>query len=233
MSYLYLLRHGQAGTRDDYDKLSELGREQATLLGRHLADQGVQPVAILAGELRRQQETAQCVAEAFPGAKVETAPAWNEFDLDAVYTGIAPQLALEDEDFRRHWDELQATVSGGDMSIHRRWTKADTTVVRAWVLGLYQYQGESWTQFCARVQGGLRLLEAREDDKAILVSTSATPAAICIGRALELTPRHVMRLAGITLNASYSVVRQRGEDLALVTFNAIAHLSEPRLRTYR
>jgi len=42
-----------------------------------------------------------------------------------------------------------------------------------------------------------------------------------------------MRLAGITFNASYTVVRQRGDDLALVTFNSTAHLREARLRTHR
>ena len=41
MSVLYLIRHGQAGTREHYDTLSELGRAQARLLGEHLAAQGV------------------------------------------------------------------------------------------------------------------------------------------------------------------------------------------------
>ena len=33
MSLIYLIRHAQAGSRDNYDVLSELGHEQARLLG--------------------------------------------------------------------------------------------------------------------------------------------------------------------------------------------------------
>ncbi|MCC7157265.1 MAG: histidine phosphatase family protein [Bryobacterales bacterium] len=233
MSFVYLLRHGQAGTREDYDRLSDLGREQATLLGRSLAEDGFRPAAVYSGELRRQRETALWVAQAFGAMSVQTVPEWNEFDLDAVYAGIAPQLARHDPEFRKHWDELQAAISGGEGAIHRRWTKADTTVVRAWVQGLYDYDGESWAQFCARVDRGFRNLQRQDENSTVIVSTSATPAAICIGRALELPPRQVMRLAGGTFNASYSVIRQRGDDLALVTFNSTAHLREARLRTYR
>ena len=233
MSLVYFLRHGQAGTRDDYDRLSELGREQARLLGRHLASDGLRPVAFYTGELRRQRETASCVAEAFGSPEIQVVPDWNEFDLDAVYAGIAPQLARDEPEYRQHWEELQATLASADTGIHRRWTKADTGVVRAWVQGRYEHDGESWVQFCERVGRGFRKLDQLGPEDVVLVSTSATPAAISIGLALELAPRHVMRLAGITFNASYSVVRMRGDDLALVTFNATAHLPETRLRTYR
>ncbi len=65
MSVLYLIRHGQAGTRENYDSLSELGRRQARLLGEHL--RGIEFAAAYSGSLARQRATA---AEALPGADI-------------------------------------------------------------------------------------------------------------------------------------------------------------------
>ena len=63
---LYLVRHGQAGTRENYDSLSPLGRQQARLLGEHLRSQGITFEAIYSGALKRQRATAE---ETIPGAE--------------------------------------------------------------------------------------------------------------------------------------------------------------------
>ena len=65
MSSLYLVRHGQAGLRHNYDTLSDLGRRQAGLLGEYLVAQGVRFAAIYAGALVRQQQTAEQVRQAY------------------------------------------------------------------------------------------------------------------------------------------------------------------------
>ena len=62
MSNIYFIRHGQAGTRDLYDSLSELGRRQARLLGEHLVSQEIEFAAAYVGALARQQQTAAEVA---------------------------------------------------------------------------------------------------------------------------------------------------------------------------
>ena len=105
MSVLYLIRHGQAGLRHDYDTLSDLGRTQARLLGEHPAAQQVRLSAVYSGALKRQRETAREVLGAMEAAGIAAPPAqidehWNEFDLDAVYAAIAPRLAAEDAEFR-------------------------------------------------------------------------------------------------------------------------------------
>lgn len=66
MSVLYLVRHGQASFgSDDYDRLSDLGREQGRIAGRFLAAQGVEPVSIIHGEMLRQRQTAEGILEGF------------------------------------------------------------------------------------------------------------------------------------------------------------------------
>ena len=64
MSYIYLIRHGQAGSRDNYDVLSEPGQQQARSLGEHLLSQGVEFSTLIAGGMQRQLETARIAREA-------------------------------------------------------------------------------------------------------------------------------------------------------------------------
>ncbi len=64
------MRHGQAGTRDSYDSLSELGRRQARLLGEYFVSQGIEFTAAYVGAMSRQQQTAAEVVAAYADAGV-------------------------------------------------------------------------------------------------------------------------------------------------------------------
>jgi broad specificity phosphatase PhoE len=233
VSTLYLIRHGQAGLRDDYDRLSPLGQEQARRLAAWLLREGVAFDRIVSGGLRRQKETAAIVAEALAAGSVEEDPRWSEFDLDQVYAGIAPQIAAEDAGFRAQYEELLERMRSGEDGIHRRWTPADTMVVRAWIEGRYPFQGESWPAFLERVHAALADA-ARADARRTAVFTSATPVAISVASLFgSRAPMHIMRLAGAAVNTNFTVFDIRGGDLALGCFNAFPHLEEPRLRTFR
>ncbi len=60
MATIYLIRHGQASFgAEDYDKLSELGCRQATVVGEYFRDCGVHFDAVYSGDLSRQRETAR------------------------------------------------------------------------------------------------------------------------------------------------------------------------------
>jgi broad specificity phosphatase PhoE len=238
LSAVYLIRHGQAGLRHNYDTLSDLGRTQARLLGEYLAAQKIQFSAIYTGALARQQETAAEVRAALERAgrtqpAIATERGWDEFDLDAVFTGIAPALCGDDPEFKLHYEELSRQITDRDSAIHRTWTPADTAVVRAWVEGRYAFKGESWANFQERIGAAFESLAAHGSGDAVAVFTSATPMAIAVGKALGLTGRHVMRLAGVTYNAAFTTMRVRPNDLMLFGFNGIPHLAEPDLRTFR
>lgn len=238
MSTLYLIRHGQAGLRDDYDRLSPLGREQARRLAQWFLQEGIAFERLLAGGLRRQQETAAIVAEAMAASgsappEVETDPRWSEFDLDQVYAGIAPQIAAGDAAFRAQYEELLARVRSGEDGIHRQWTAADTAVVRAWIEGRYPFEGESWPAFLDRVHSAFADA-ARTSARRTAVFTSATPVAISVASLFgSRAPAHIMRLAGAAVNTNFTILDLRGGDAALACFNAFPHLHEPRLRTFR
>ena len=66
MSRVYLVRHGQAGTRKAYDALSELGRRQARLLGEYFVSEKIHFAGAYSGALLRQEETAAEVSAGEP-----------------------------------------------------------------------------------------------------------------------------------------------------------------------
>jgi len=245
LSTVYLVRHGQAGTRDAYDSLSELGQRQARLLGEHFISQGIRFASAYAGSLTRQQQTAGQIGAAYTGAgvgfpTVRVDSGWDEFDLGRVYREIAPLLAAEDPEFLHEYDEMREQVRASQGAhgarIHRRWMPCDTKVVEAWLSGRYPYSGETWDQFRERV-AACRLKMARQENDArqqnILVVTSATPLAIWTGLSLEISDERIMRLAGAVYNASYTILRLRKQQLRLFTFNAVPHLATPGLCTHR
>jgi broad specificity phosphatase PhoE len=235
---VYFIRHGQAGSRQDYDRLSDLGREQSRLLGAWLARCSIQFDRAWSGRLARQRETADQVRLACRGSggsfpEIEISPCWDEFDLDAVYRGIGPQLARDDEEFRRQSEELERQARDAGSRVHRTWAQCDTTVVRAWIEGRYPYQGESFAAFAARVRAGAELLQDSGDTRHVAVFTSATPAAVWAAMALDLDGRKVMQLAGVTYNTALTVIRVDGERIRLFQFNTVPHLDAPELLTHR
>jgi broad specificity phosphatase PhoE len=231
VGWLYLIRHGQAGTRDDYDRLSALGREQAQRLGAWLCVQHIHFEEVICGGLRRQQETATCAL----GESVwREDTRWSEFDLDAVYAGIAPQLAAEDPVFATHYVQLRQAIEGADPGIHRRWAPADVAAIQAWVDGRFTYDGESWKQFATRVEEAFsEAVSAAQGERRVAVFTSATPVALAVGRVLKLARPEVLDLAGAGLNANVTILKVLKGVPKLFQFNTINHLDEPRLWTAR
>lgn len=233
MPIVTLIRHGQAGTRDDYDVLSEIGDRQARLLGDWLKARSPRFDAVLSGELQRQRQTA---ALAFDGAAadIQVDPGWNEFDLDTVFDAYVPRLAEADPGFGVRYGALQEEIARGGTAIHREWRPADSEVVIAWVMGRFgEIDGvESWQAFRERVKGALRSLDGMKDNARVVVFTSALPTGIVVAEALGLDPGWVLRLAATTHNTGITVIRMANGKVDLVSFNATGHLGH-ELLTHR
>ena len=234
MSVVYLIRHGQAGTRENYDSLSELGRQQARLLGEHFTAQDIRFDAVYSGSLARQRAT---VEQACPGQAVTVDPGWDEFDLSQVYAELAPVMADADAEFHRDYAAMQEAVvtsrGAHDAPVHRRWNDCDKKVVRAWVEGRYPYSGESWGAFTARIRAALDRLVRLNHAGNVAVFTSATPTGICAAKTLDLEDVRAMWLAGVLFNASFTTLRVRGDEVRLFSLNNTPHLDTPALRTFR
>jgi len=234
MSVLYLVRHGQAGTRENYDSLSDLGRRQARLLGEYFREQGIRFAAAYSGSLERQVATA---AEVLPDSEIAVDAGWDEFDLSHVYSELAPRLADDDEQFRVQYEQMQRDIERSKGAhhapVHRKWNDCDKKCVRAWVEGRYEYSGESWIRFVARIDEALGRVIAAAHDGNIAVFTSATPIGIAAAKTLEIADGRAMWLAAVMFNASFTTLRVHGDEVRLFTLNATPHISEAALRTFR
>jgi broad specificity phosphatase PhoE len=242
LSNVYFIRHGQAGTRDAYDSLSELGGRQARLLGEYLVSQRIEFAAAFAGGLLRQQQTAAGVSAAYAEAglafpELTIDAGWDEFDFHGIYKELAPLMCEDDEEFRREYEEVNAELraNAGDHAadVHRVWRASDTKVMDAWVEGRYAHSGETWEQFVARVAACRPEATDARPRENVAVFTSAVPTAVWTARALEASGEHIPRLAAVLLNTAYTVLKLRADEMLLLTFNAVPHLHAPELRTRR
>jgi len=242
MSRVFLVRHGQAGTREAYDALSDLGRRQARLLGEYFVSEKICFTAAYSGALERQRETAAQVSAVYreagaPFPEIMAESGWNEFDLADVYRALAPGLCDEDPEFARQYAELvaqaRAAAENPEAAVHRRWLPCDIAVVRAWMSGRHTYEGESWQAFRERVAECRSRMQPTDPDASVVVFTSATPIGIWAALAMDIQDDRAMRLAGVLHNASFTLLRLDQDVLRLHSFNAVPHLGEPALRTYR
>lgn len=232
MSYIYLIRHAQAGSRDNYDVLSETGQQQARLLGENLLAQGVELGAVYSGGMRRQRETAQMACDVLTRAglaapEVITDERWNEFSLISVYRAIAKRMMKDDADFARDIEEMQQAISRDPHTTGGAVGRCDQAVIRAWMENRYSdYAGEAWSSFRSRIQTCAGDISSNHHaEKAIAVFTSATPIAITAGAALGLSDEKLLSILGVIYNTSVSVMRARNGELRLFSFNATPHLS--------
>jgi broad specificity phosphatase PhoE len=78
MSTLYLIRHSQASfLSENYDKLSPIGEQQATILGKYWATRKLKFDRLATGPRERQKQSAQLVGRAYQASN-QTFPQLQE-----------------------------------------------------------------------------------------------------------------------------------------------------------
>ncbi|MEN5300627.1 histidine phosphatase family protein [Pseudomonas sp. TWI628] len=236
MGNLYLIRHGQASFgADDYDVLSPVGVRQSQALGEHLAQLGLRLDRCVAGDLRRQQDTARHALQALNAGgcavpAIETDPAFNEFDADGVIRALLPGLLAEEP----HAREILRNGAQNRSEFQRLFA----LMVQRWHAGDHADDGlETWQAFTARVDAGLqRVLGTAGSGDNIAVFTSGGTIAALLHLVTRITPSQAFALNWQIINTSLSQLKFRGRDVALASFNSQAHvqlLRAPELITYR
>ncbi|WP_425074205.1 histidine phosphatase family protein [Sagittula sp. S175] len=210
MSYVTLVRHGQANSaaRDEhgYDKLSELGWQQARWLGDWFRQTGDVFARVYTGTLRRHVETAEAIA-----AENVEGPIRDERLNEMAYFTMA-QLTEEQhglpipegrEAFVRHLPQMFAL----------------------WRDGQIEGAPESFADFETRVGEALHEIAAGEG-RALVVTSGGL-----IGMAMRLVMRlDLDALAHACLaieNTSLHRIQPLSSGLLLTQFNALPHLDSP------
>lgn len=225
MPAIYLLRHGQASFgAEDYDQLSELGVEQAGLLGRALKGAGVEPAAVACGRMRRHTQTAAaCLGAMGLPAEWREEPGFDEFDHMDVIAAHRPDLGT--------MDALVRHLAGEDEP-RRAFQVLFDQALLAWIRGQGRYR-ESWAAFQARAKGAVeRLAGLLAPGQSALVFTSGGTISALAQLLLAFPPERVPGFNGMLVNAGITRVVTGRRGLRLASLNEHVFLPEP-LFTFR
>lgn len=220
MGQVLLVRHGQASFgAADYDALSELGFEQARLLGAGLAARGLGADLIVHGSMRRHRETAETCAGAagWDGAEVQLDEGWNEFDFLAVLAG---------------YDAGRAAPGGSREAFQKLFEEATA----AWIAGADLGDAESFEAFTGRVQQAWERTAERARGRTVAVFSSGGPIAWAVTRLLVPGGSGDLweRLNRTSVNTGLSRVVTGSRGANLLSFNEQGHLDPvPGAVSYR
>jgi broad specificity phosphatase PhoE len=207
MSHITLIRHGQANTKArneiDYDRLSDLGHQQAAWLGDHLRASASHHPRVYCGTLTRHVETATGMAV----GEVIQDPRLNELQYFTLSQLLHDQQGIgipqEREGFIAHLPR----------------------VFTAWEQNEIRDVPETFADFEARVNEALTEIAAGSGPA--LVVTSGGLIAIAMRRFMELNMAATARLALAIMNTSMHRLFPIGDQLTPVLFNAVPHLEIP------
>lgn len=220
MGAIHLVRHGQASFgAADYDRLSDLGREQAGMVGVELARRRVRVDHAWCGSLSRQRLTAElALAECAPGVTAKEDPRWNEYtDTDVIAA---------------HGDGRVQDV--GDP---RGFQRALETALADWAAtGSRSSAAETWPVFRDRVEEAATEVagELGKGEQAVVFTSGGVIATLC-GLLLGAPETHLVTLSRVAVNAGISKVATGRSGLTLLSFNEHGHVDGPDTRhlTYR
>ncbi|NKX45244.1 histidine phosphatase family protein [Roseicyclus persicicus] len=207
MGELVLVRHGQANSaaQDEtgYDRLSDLGKQQARWLGDWLRGHDRPFDRVLTGSLRRHRETLAEMGDM--GAEAEIDDRLNELD----YFNLA---------------QAHARATGRPAPTPETFVSHITDVMQAWHRA--EIQGnESYAAFEARVAEMLTL--AARPGRRVLCVTSGGVIGMMARHLLDLDPARMAHLLVPIRNASIHRVMVLPEAQILSGFNATPHLDTP------
>ena len=212
MGEIVLVRHGQANSaatnEADYDRLSDLGRQQARWLGGWMESHGWGFDHVLSGTLNRQRDTAIEM-----GQVPDQDARLNELDYYNLSNAAQETLGLPfpgPEEFVNHMPRVMEA-----------WRQAE-------IQGNEPYQG-----FTTRVSE--MMTEAATPGRRVLCVTSGGVIAMILHQLLDLDLRHFGNLTMPIYNTSVHRLTVLEDRTILAGFNATPHLEMPdraHARTY-
>lgn len=201
MGEITLIRHGQANSQakdeESYDRLSDLGHQQARYLGDWLMAQDETFDRVMSGSLRRHVETA-----AGMGVTPEIDSRLNELDYFNLSHALEAATGIPHPDpdgFATHAPK----------------------VMEAWHAA--EIQGvESFASFETRVTDVLK--EAAKPGLRVLAVTSGGVIGMAMRHLLDLAPNRMAHVMLPIFNTSIHRIHVREDGMLLASFNATPHL---------
>lgn len=202
MGEIILVRHGQANSEakdeESYDRLSDLGHQQARWLGDYLADREAPFDKVISGSLRRHRETAAGIGYVDPVVD----PRLNEmdyFNLGRALENVHGVPFPGPDEFAAHVPQVMEA-----------WHRAEIKGV------------ETFASFEDRVTSVLQ--EAAQPGVRVLCVTSGGVIGMIIRHLLDLDPTRMAHVLLPIMNSSVHRVHVIPQGPILASFNAVPHL---------
>jgi broad specificity phosphatase PhoE len=222
MGQILLVRHGQASFGSaNYDQLSELGYEQARLLGQWYANSHQPFHKVVTGGMARHRQTADtCLAELPKPLLADTEwitdEDFAEFDHQEVLLRHCPEYA-------------DAAAFKALLAAHVEPARALEHLFRAamqrWMSGWHDSDyTETWPDFRRRCVGALERLDTEDRGQTTIVFTSGGVIATLMQHLLGLQDYQVMELNWTLANCAVTKLLQRPGQFTLSYLNNYAHL---------
>ncbi|WP_053236387.1 histidine phosphatase family protein [Sandaracinus amylolyticus] len=242
---LVLIRHGQASAGSlrsgstmagDYDRLSELGREQARRLGPWLARWARDPAHVLVGPRVRHRETYE---EALSTARdagatwpePEAAEGLDEHHGIQLVHHVGAELVSRPDDI----GELARAAFSAKSDPTKHWLRMFKALMIAWARGEVGHEAvEPWLAFRTRVRRVLEDAATRNGTVIAFTSGGAIGAAIGEVLGLDHAPGGIERtldLCWSVRNASVHEIHVGERGATLLSFNGVSHLDRDDLIT--
>jgi len=235
---LLLIRHGQASfLADDYDVLSDLGAEQSRALGGYLARDLLNVDAVYRGPRQRHRDTARFMLDGAraAGSQLPEPVAMDELDEYPFEDLVKHHLPTLIE---RH-PELAELMPSGQAGEQRKQVFGTLLgeLSTRWAHDRLDVSGlvETYGEFCDRVvRGAKRAIDEQGRGKTVALVTSGGPVTVFMREVLGLGhDDRTWNQAWLVRNTSISEYKYRSNEISMLSWNGIPHLTEQSLVTYR
>jgi broad specificity phosphatase PhoE len=239
MSLLTLVRHAQASFfAEHYDQLSALGEKQAIELGSYWCRTNRIVDEVYVGPRRRQQHTADLIAECYRKAGLPfpvpvPLPELDEYDLAGILQQIAPELVRTTPEFATHVESYRNCDTDRDRE--RNFQRMFEPLMLHWQTTEATVDGiEPWSKFRERVQRGLqKITSIAGRSRRVLAFTSGGFIGTAVHVVTAAPDRMALETSWRTRNASVTDFVFSGDRITLDAFNSVAHFTDPTLITFR
>jgi broad specificity phosphatase PhoE len=209
MAELMIIRHGQAAFgQDDYDVLSDLGREQSRAVAAALRRMDWVPDRVITGTLRRQKDTLAAMELENPPERKEHA-GFNEYDFHDL--------------FEARFGARESGPMGGDRRSHFRLLRE---TIFAWQDAEFDGASETWEQFAGRIAAA-RVFATETTARRVLVISSGGVIGQLVATALGAPARQMMELNLQIKNTAMTRFMFKDGRFTLHEFNATPHFADP------
>ena len=218
MVRIFLIRHGQANSKAkdelSYDKLSSLGKIQASWLGQYFKKNELNFDACFSGTLIRQRDTANLL-ETHKNKEIIRDPRINEIEYYTLSTLVKQQF------------DKRPPKSGQDFEEHFEF------IMSKWKANEIENTPESYVDFVERVSEVFEILKNSGD--CILAVTSGGIIAKALQNFLGLSDKVMIKFLLASMNTGVTILNYSNGQFNVEQVNALPHLdhsSRIKSRTY-